>query len=547
MKNILYIYKGDIDKRYHNDIDNIKVYCLSIGKIEGSKIEFINNQKTLNQIATKNSDIYSEYVYSQNSEFLKNNLIYKKKLSLYFLTDFSCKRSEIFSTYANFCNAIFIRNYLHKNKIDKVIFDGCNEDTFQAIKSVIGRTDFEKRGVLNNKSANTANIVIKNLYFFSKLFAIKLFQIFFIKESTNRKNSNIKELFLTRYPLHLNDEFYEDKYGDLVGKDGIYFVNLMTDGLHQNLSFRQYIKAKKKLKSEKIRILDDYLSLKDILSLFFYSIIFIFKLKPLFLKKYSLLGINLTQSIINEYKFSLVRIPRLLVWKKPLKRFLGQTKVNSFYYYLHEYSYGRMINFFFKNYAPETKTIGFQHGPSSLRKMVYMAARNELNCTGDGLHTFPTPNMVLAEEAFSKNIYLSSGYENVHVMNKIYRLDYLQDIDRSKASKNTSLIAPGLHDGDFLMMTLHNKILKSKDHDFILKVHPRANNKYAEKYKHLINLNISNEAITETLSKVNKVYATYSSVAIEAHYLGIDVEVVEIPGKINESPLIDNSFKILNY
>ena len=61
------------------------------------------------------------------------------------------------------------------------------------------------------------------------------------------------------------------------------------------------------------------------------------------------------------------------------------------------------------------------------------------------------------------------------------------------------------------------KILESKNIEFVLKLHPRANNKYAENFKHLSNLNISNQAITEILSKVDMVYTAY----IASSYRGI--------------------------
>jgi len=35
------------------------------------------------------------------------------------------------------------------------------------------------------------------------------------------------------------------------------------------------------------------------------------------------------------------------------------------------------------------------------------------------------------------------------------------------------------------------------------------------------------------------VYVTYSSVGMEANNLGIEVELVNVPGVINESPLLD--------
>ena len=44
------------------------------------------------------------------------------------------------------------------------------------------------------------------------------------------------------------------------------------------------------------------------------------------------------------------------------------------------------------------------------------------------------------------------------------------------------------------------------------------------------------------MSKSSKVIATYSSLAIEARILGIEVELVEIAGRINESPLLDAGF-----
>jgi len=542
MKKILYIYSSNTNKVSLNNNDDIRLYCLNIGKLTGSNITSINDHKNLNKIATDNVNIYSEFIFQKNSKFIENNLIYKNKLSLYFLTDLSCKRSEMFDTYSNFCNALFIKDYLAKNHIDKVIFDGCNIDTVEAISSVLDKIDFRKKNI-KDLSRNYKYNSFKNIIFFMKLAIATFLNKALFPLKNLYKPSSVKELFLTRYPLHLDENLYEDKYTDLVDSDGVYLVNLFTDGLHQNLSLLSYLKAKRELSSnKKVKILDDYLSIKNILSSFIFSFIFINKLRPLIIKKYTLCGVDLTSNIKQELYFSMLRVPRLLMWEQPLVKFLELTKVERAFYYLHEYSYGRMFTFFFKALSPMTETIGFQHGPSSLRKMVYMTASNELDINGNGILSFPTPNKVLAEDEFSKKIYVASGYHNVKVMNKIYRLNYLDEIDRSKSLHNHFLIAPGLHDGEFLMLALCNKIESNKNMNYILKVHPRANNKYIENFRHLKNLNITNASITEVLSIVDKVYATYSSVAIEANYLGIDVEIIEIPGKINESPLIDKNF-----
>jgi len=230
------------------------------------------------------------------------------------------------------------------------------------------------------------------------------------------------------------------------------------------------------------------------------------------------------------------------MWEHSIERFTKYNKVSTLYYYLHEYSYGRMITFMFKSVSKKTRMIGFQHGPSSMRKMVYMAAKKELSTDGDGIKTFPVPDEILSEDVFSKYIYTKAGYKNVEIMKKIYRLSYLNKVNRTKYNPDSVLIAPGLHDGKFLLNNLHALILKDKDTKYILKPHPRANNGYIDSFLHINNLTITNDKVLPLLSMVGKVYATYSSVAIEAHLLGIDIEIVEMPGKINESPLIDASF-----
>ena len=76
----------------------------------------------------------------------------------------------MFSTYSNFCNALFIKSYLD-NKIDKVVFDGFDKDTFQAIRSIIGITDYEKKNIVSQQ-INPFQILLKNIIYFSKLIAI---------------------------------------------------------------------------------------------------------------------------------------------------------------------------------------------------------------------------------------------------------------------------------------------------------------------------------------------------------------------------------------
>ena len=52
-------------------------------------------------------------------------------------------------------------------------------------------------------------------------------------------------------------------------------------------------------------------------------------------------------------------------------------------------------------------------------------------------------------------------------------------------------------------------------------------------------MSLGNEHISEYLAKVSEVIVTYSSVGFEAYLLGIQTNLVCLPNKINESPLLD--------
>jgi capsule polysaccharide export protein KpsC/LpsZ len=123
-------------------------------------------------------------------------------------------------------------------------------------------------------------------------------------------------------------------------------------------------------------------------------------------------------------------------------------------------------------------------------------------------------------------------------MDKIYRLDYLENILPRKDAK-LALIAPGLHDGEEMLETMSGIIFSNKETRFFLKPHPLANNTYANKYQKSPNLVITGDSIQDLLSQVSVVYVTYSSVGLEALKMEIAVRVVEIPGVINQSPLGD--------
>ncbi len=539
----LHIYGGSKNKSILFDGNHkILSYHLNFGFLINPSIENINNSKLLNDIALKNIDAYSEFVFLQNKKFLEQKkLTFENNLSLYFLTDFSCKRSELFSTFSDFCNILLIRSYLKKNSVDKIIIDQTSYEFYEALRSSIINVPIEIRNLKRNKN-HLVKIYSKNLLFFLKVGSGIFLKKFFFLNKYSQKSKSIKKLFLTRYPLHLSQNIEEEKYGEFA-KSSSFLVNLFTDDFHQKIGLIEFIKSFRYLSSVRnVYLLDFYLSISDIfksIKLMFFISNGIQKISK---DEFNLNGVNLTSHIKNELFFSIMRIPRLLMWNNSIVRFFNKHQTSTLYYYLHEYPYGRMFTYVIRSNFPNTKLVGFQHGPASRRKILYMAGKNEFFSDLTMLESFPVPDQILAEDPYSAKIYQNAGYINVDIMNKIYRLFYLSRVSRSNVEANTTLIAPGLHDGIILMNLLKNLIIDNHDVKFILKVHPRADNRYKNSFKGLNNLIFSEESISNLLSRVTKVYATYSSVAIEAAMLGVDVEMLDLPGRINESPLYDEDF-----
>lgn len=540
---IFYVYHGEKDKTYHTEQGVLVTsYCMGYGKLNGSRVVNKNNSKRLNDLALESIKEYSDFIFKQNKIFLNNGLQFENKLSLYFLSDLACKRTEQSTTYSNYCNVKLIREFLHNNSVNKIILDGCRKPFIESIVS----SELKIPCIILNEVIEKNSLFlasIKNLVFFLKVFAASTIRKVFFRKQDLKELKIYDKLFLTRFPLHLDENLHEEKYAGFVRDNDKFLVNLFTDNFHQKTSIRKYFRSTKFLSSfEKVHILDDYLSPLDALWSLFYSICIIRKFGAIQRQKFILNGIDLTSNIYNEFPLALQRIPRLLMWKNSVKRFVASNHVKSLYYYLHEYGYGRLFTYLFRTYSPTTHLVGFQHGPASKRKMLYMVAEGELSNDGDSIDAFPIPDEVLAEDEFSAEIYRNAGYLNVSVMERIYRLFYLKNANQTNPDPDMVLITPGLHDGEFLLKSIRDLINKDKAKKFILNPHPHADNRYINDFLQHKNLQLTDSSLTFLLSKSSKVIATYSSLAIEARLLGIEVELVEIAGRINESPLLDAGF-----
>ena len=91
--------------------DSNKDYYYYFIEIDNNRIEKkfkLNNFERLHQIAEELRSEYTNWIYMKNEIFIQNKLVFNNDLSLFFLTDLSCKRNDLFDTYQDICNIKFI-------------------------------------------------------------------------------------------------------------------------------------------------------------------------------------------------------------------------------------------------------------------------------------------------------------------------------------------------------------------------------------------------------------------------------------------------------
>jgi hypothetical protein len=344
-------------------------------------------------------------------------------------------------------------------------------------------------------------------------------------------------IYYSVFPQMFGDDDRELKYADLVRSGESYLVSIVTDGMHQIVPMRHYFDIRSKAKDNGLNVIDDHIRITDIVHGIYWilrTLLFFFMTRK---ETFDFRGIDITTFIREELRFSLSRVSRLMVVVKAFSRYFERSKIEEIVYYPVEYPFGRMISYAVRIASANVTRIGYQMGPVSWGRIEEFMAKGEASADPPFIENAPIPNRLLVECDRSKKIFEYAGYRNVSVMKKIHRYWYLDGIQLTP-DNNRYLIAPGLHDGELILSELQSYIENSPDKEFIVKPHPRGDSSYLGGFNKLSNVKISTEPINELLGKVAVVFVTYSSVGIEAEYLGLDVRVVNVPGRINTTPLL---------
>jgi len=530
----LIIVQGDEEYRVFSNPGTTYLYRIGSGKIVGRECLLINNSNRLSEIAENIRDEYSEWIHSFNAIFQKHRFVHDD-LSLFFVSDLSCKRTEIFDTFNIVCNCILIEEILRDVDIDHLILFNSSASFRRAIYSV-----FPVAKKTNHNPINNTNLMFRrflsNVRFLSEIAVVGVLNLL-TRDSIKEDISKSGRYFFSIYPKMTASNGIDSKYGDLVGIEDKYAVSIVSDGMHQHATIRRYLRWKKSLPKQSYALVDSFIRPSDCLKgIYNYLRLFLFS-RGLVATNYKFRRIDISGYIKDEIGQSVSRINRLILLGGVFDRFCQFHQPKEFVYYLHEYALGRMISWVLASKHPRVLKIGFQHGPASWRKLLYFLAPTELaSANSPFLERVPIPDQIMAEDQESKLLYEYSGYRNVQVMEKVGRLEYLDKVNVSKHSR-LILIAPGLHDGLAMMRFMRARI-ELKEDEFVVKPHPLANNLYLSEFSDLSNLEVSFRPIFELLSIAGIIFVTYSSVGVEAYQLGLKVYVINIPGRVNETPLI---------
>lgn len=513
-------------------------YRIDGGQVQDDGTMLINDADRLNRLgsdlAQRYTDSIAELRCNMPWQALRDDILGL----LFYFTEVSTKRTEINESYDAFINAVFLRQTLPQGEITTIYVYGAHflkNDTLGALfpdAAII-------RDHLPSPTPKMLTILGKNLYYFLRFLLTAICR--WHSPKPTEKLLRAKRFFMTRYPGRLSDDGIEDKYSNLVGDDDCYIAGVLTDGMQQNMSFGQWWKSMHHAKRLRQTIFyDRFHHVSDGLAGLFWMIAIVANVSK---SKTHLRidGIELSQIINEEIRYSLFRLPRMITVSRSIKRVYEKITMQgssrrSIVYYLHEYGYGRMYTALLARFFPNLRRIAIQHGPASVRKMVYWVSHREWT---DSAHPLPKPHAVLAEDTPSAALYRYVGYDHVMTMAKAPRLRGVFSTSVTPAYETSQLpylVATGLHDSDVIMAMMRPIMAYDEGREYLVKFHPKAS--ISDDLRALLpdNCRIVQEPITVLFEQVGKVYVTYSSVGQEAEDIGLEVHYLDIPGRVSERP-----------
>ena len=534
----LIVHRGDNNYCLHTVDETTYVYNIGSGKVVGQNLKEINDAKALNDTTLAIRGDYVEWVFGLNKIFLDKGLV-RDNSSLFFWTDLSNKRNELFDTYETLANVSVIKQQLKDVDIKSILLIGTDTAFEETMRSCFTGAKITIKSRAKPR-VYFRRRVLADIKYLGKIIEVIIINKI-VRPRLKKKTGESKKCLFSFYPQTFTEQFEDIRYGEYVSEQDQYVVTLVADGMHQQISAAKYFREIKKLPKNRFVVIDSYLGFKDVLTGLKWWFKLCINLGGEWNRRYYFRDLDITRHIRQELIWSISRVMRLIVISGALKKLLPFIDAKELVYIVFEYPFGRMISQVCKSVRPDIVRIGFNHGDYSWRFINYFLAKGEASNSMISPHHCPIPDKVLAEDDLCKEIYEFNGYQCVEKMSQVYRLKYLDHIKPTK-DKGCVLIAAGLHDGKALLSVLMPEIKLRLETIYFFKPHPRGDNSYIKELPDQKNLKVVTESIDNVLAKAGEVYVTYSGIGVEALRLGIPVQLISIPGKINWSKLLDDNY-----
>ena len=368
-------------------------------------------------------------------------------------------------------------------------------------------------------------------------FAIKFLSLSRYKK-INRRNC----FHSINYNFLKNDGFYIDRcygYAPFVRNvnDNFFLVNIAK----KRHFIYNFFKKRKLKKNIPYIVADEYLSVFDVLYIYYTTIIYFLKLK-IFLNK------NRKIFIVNNVDCRNVLEPFLLMSfdgeiqnsifnALSVNKSLKNKRIKLFTTYAQFNPGARSLYFFVRNLANPPKIISIQHGHSNKNLMYLSHKRNEFtkNKSKEGLYYSPSPDFYLTQGSqFDKflNSYFPNKTKTIGCLKyDIYKfvkknntkLNKIKFLDK-KGGKKIILVCPSI--GDELNILNYLKQSANFNFRFILSPHPTFKKniikKYSQELKDKCHLEIYDNVSTfDLLSISDLLICGFSIVAYEALFFNV--------------------------
>ena len=233
-----------------------------------------------------------------------------------------------------------------------------------------------------------------------------------------------------------------------------------------------------------------------------------------------------------NWKSVLVHWPHLEILSDNSEIVANKLKPRAVLLYCYEFTYGKSIIQGTRNSNYNIPIIGMQHGPITNMKLLYTFDINEITNHPEYNNPSPYPDIFSVDGFIAKNILKQNNIPDARIVitgparfDDIWGKVNLEN-NRVFDNKIKVLIAPGLHDTNYVLSISIPALISNPDLELIIKLHPKVDNKkfqrllssyYNLENKTLGKINISKEPNIYKLMKDSDVFVTtYSSTSVEA-------------------------------